>query len=380
MNQRFGPIGLVLLALSFALAPLSGATASAESGISPDLLTKPLDMMVDEAARASGAMVPAGDATASERALGLYQRGFFADARTAALEAIEAKDNAGAAMMLLAAMSENGLGTRRDDAEAVQWIERAAATGNAEARHALALRRLTGDGVAKNREAALVALRELARTRPEAAFDLAQLLLSEGESGEAPLLFAAEAGLPEAQYALGGLLMERASRNDGAAEERADALEWMVRAARSGLAEAQLELGLWLAEGRGTTADPRAAHGWIERAALAGLPLARNRLAHMHRVGIGTAADPVRAARWHALARLDGVRDGDLDRLVGGLSDQQRAEAFRGLPPRAVEAVTAEANDGGSEGAPRATPPANALPPARERLADGLPGVRLGAQ
>ena len=355
--------------LALALSAATTALAAEDAVVSVDLLSKPLDMMMEEAAKASGAAVPAEDASASDRALGLFQRGFFADARTAALEAITLKDGAGAAMMLLATMNEGGLGMARDDEKAVSWLRKAAEAGNAEARHALAVRRLTGDGVEVDRKGATAELRALATERPSAAFDLAQYLLANGEAeGERWLEVAAEAGVPEAQYALGGLLMTRGSEVEAADHERARAIDWMVRAARGGLAEAQLELGLWLVEGRATQADPEAAYRWIERAALSGLPLARNRLAHMHRVGIGTRADPVRAARWHALARLDGVADGTLDDLVATLDRAARGRAFQGLPAAAVEAVT------------RGAPAKPTLALARERAAEGLPGVRLGSQ
>ena len=364
MPIRFPIAAPVALAAGLAIASPAVAT---ENAVAPDLITKPLGMLIDEAAQRGGAVVPPSDASPVEVALGLFQRGFYADARTAALEAIEAGEGAGAAMMLLSTMSEAGLGTARDGDEALSWLDKAAKAGNAEARHALAVRQLTGEGVAPDRDGALATLRELADSRPEAAFDLAQLLLSEGDDeGERFLGIAADAGVPEAQYALGGLLMARGSQNGS--NEGADALEWMVRAARGGLAEAQMELGLWLAEGRGAKADPAAAHDWIERAALSGLPLARNRLAHMYRVGIGVPADPVLAARWHALARFDGVADGDLDALVATLGPEARRRAFRGLPTAAVAAVS-------TSPAPEA-----ALPSADERPAEGLPGVRLGAE
>ena len=263
---------------------------------------------------AAEAFPPAPDATEADRAFGLMQRGDWTAARAAAEPLAEAGDGAMAA--LLARIHGEGLGVARDTATAMTWLERAASSGDRTARHDLALLHLTGEGVARDEPRALGLLRGLAgEGHAAASYDLAQALLTgtrtaaERAEGERALRAAADAGLPQALYALARFL-------DGSAvdalgdDEAVEALTHLVAAARSGLPEAQLELGVWLLTGRAGTRDGDAARVWLERAARAGLRPAAERLASLDASRRATALEGARArapglpgVRWEAPSR-----------------------------------------------------------------------------
>ena len=340
--MRLPTLRLLLAGAAFCV-PASAVWAAPAEGASAEIapfLARPIDMMVDEAAALGEALeartlVPSPEASPAERAYGLFQRGLYVEAREAALPLAEAGDGAMAALM--ARLHAEGLGVTRDPDVSLAWLRRAAEGGDIAARHEMAIRAIEGRGVERDEDAAMTELRALADDgRAEAAYDLAQLLfvrpLGELRDGEAESLLrqAAVASIPDAQYTLARLLIER----DGMTAEATapEALEWLVEAARAGLAEAQLELGIWLVTGRAGQRDLGSAFGWIERAALAGVPLAKQRLARMHWQGLGTPGDRIAAARWHALARADGIGDAELDAMLAGLTPGELDEAMQGLP------------------------------------------------
>ena len=345
------------LAVTVALAwgaPAASATAAPEAeGGATDFvpsLTLPIDLLtqlpVPEPDTAPSPTPPASDASPAERAFSAFQRGLYVSARELATPLAEGGD--AAMQSLLGHLHAHGLGVKRDPKVALDWMLRAADSGDPGARHELAIRMIEGRGVAADREGGRLMLEELAgEGRHEAAHDLAQLLMSgEGDprtrrQGLDHLRQAAEAGMTEARYALALLLIEvegAATEGDtpDAREARREALRWMVAAARSGLSEAQLELGIWLVTGRAGRRDLEAAFLWIERAALGGSVLARNRLARMHWQGLGTAGNRVSAARWHMMAKMGGKGDAELDDMLTGLDEIERAQALDGLSPLAL--------------------------------------------
>ena len=324
---------------------------------------------------------PSPTASPAERAFSAFQRGLYVSARDLAAPLAETGD--GAMQSLMGHLYAHGLGVERDPKAALDWMLRAADSGDPGARHELAIRMIEGGGVARDREGGRLMLEELAAEgRHEAAHDLAQLLMS-GDGGPDArrdglnyLRQAAEAGMTEARYALALLLIEVEGaaiegQTPDAQKARREALRWMVAAARSGMSEAQLELGVWLVTGRAGRRDLEAAFGWIERAALGGSPLARNRLARMHWQGLGTDGDRVSAARWHMLAKLSGKGDDELDDMLTGLDEIERAQALDGLPPLALVLWPVRPDE--------ASPAARIERKRRARLADParsvLPGV-----
>jgi localization factor PodJL len=80
----------------------------------------------------------------------------------------------------------------------------------------------------------------------------------------------------------------------------------LAEAAANGLASAQFEMGVRLADGRGMAQDAQAARQWFEKAARQGLPPAQYRLGAMLERGVGGAKDVKRAQDLYTQAATQG--------------------------------------------------------------------------
>ncbi len=81
-----------------------------------------------------------------------------------------------------------------------------------------------------------------------------------------------------------------------------DAAPWVIAAANTGIAEAQVRLGRMLLSGEGMTKDERAAFAWFARAAEAGDIEAHNMLGRCYEGGWGVAQDFAKAAQHYGVA------------------------------------------------------------------------------
>jgi len=188
-------------------------------------------------------------------------------------------------MLRVANLRLQGKGVEKDEAKAVEWIDKAAKAGN-----------------------------------PSAAYEMASRL-SRAET-PAPLKFypyllaAANGDLPAAQNELGLLYV---SGNLGAADATA-AVAWLTRAAKNGLADAQSNLGAFYERGVGVPVNYSSAGELYSLAANQGHAAATSALARMTSQGIGTKKDIVKG--W-ALATL-AVERGDetAKAILGELSTE----------------------------------------------------------
>ena len=181
-------------------------------------------------------------------------------------------------------------------------------------------------------------------------------------------LRAASSGLAEAQVDVGLMYYH----GDGVDQDDAKALQWFRWAAEQGLAEGESNLGALYDLGRGVSQDYGEAVRWYRRAAEKGLADAQFNLGAMHEYGLGVARDPARAYALYASAAL-GFPPGRArhqaargrDRAAAYLSPDELTVA-RDLatrwrtPPEPVaeqvqavepEAASEIANDGGAPGA-----------------------------
>jgi TPR repeat protein len=128
------------------------------------------------------------------------------------------------------------------------------------------------------------------------------------------LLFrgAAEAGSPEAQYALATLYKE----GRGVAKDAREAARWMGTAAAADYTDAQVEYAIALFNGNGVGKDEAGAAALLLRAARKGSPIAQNRLAQVFASGRGLPADPVEAIKWHIVSKAGGASDLKLDEFM----------------------------------------------------------------
>ena len=132
---------------------------------------------------------------------------------------------------------------------------------------------------------------------------------------------AADAGSPEAQYALATLYKE----GNGVPKDPAAAAQLLGAAARSGNEAAQVEYAIVLFNGTGVAKYESAAAAMFRKAAQRGNAVAQNRLARILATGRGAPADPISATKWHTIAKAGGASDVWLENFLQTLKDSERA-------------------------------------------------------
>lgn len=266
----------------------------------------------------------------ADAAYGAFQRGLYVTALNLALPRAEAGDPA--AQTLAAEILSRGLGTKRNEAEAAKWYQRAAEQGVPEAQFQYALLLLDGRFIKKDPQGAYALMEAAAQAGNRLAqFNFAQILVDRepGSSGMAKAVDyyerAAGAGLADAQYAMAQIYANGAG---GKELDEVEARRWLILAARQNFDTAQLDLATWLVEGRGGPRNLEDGFAWMKRAAQGGNVAAQNRLAKLYWGGIGTEPDPIEAAAWYFLARRAGLIDQEMNDFLGGLTDEQQKQAL----------------------------------------------------
>jgi TPR repeat protein len=283
------------------------------------------------------APLPEADAPTSEastahpadRAYGAFQRGLY----LTAVKLAEPLANLGdpAAQTLLGEIYSRGLGVRQDEKVAARWYEAAAKAGSAEGQFRYALLLIDGKVVGQD----LAKARDLMKTAadagiPLAAYNYAQMLIQASPVGgfaEAKPYFetAARAGVADAQYAMSQVYTYGKGVS---APDLAKAREWLQAAALGGHDIAQIELGIWLINGKGGAANAADGARWLLKAAGRGNPIAMNRIAHLYKDGIGVAADKAEAAKWSVLAKRADNTDTSLDTFFRSLDEGAQKAAL----------------------------------------------------
>lgn len=265
----------------------------------------------------------------SNEAFGAFQRGLY----LSALRIAEPLANLGdaAAQTLLGEIHLRGLGVPQDEEEAARWFRVASDAGVPQAQFRYAMMLVEGNGVSADADAARLLMQKAADAgNPLAAFNYGQMLIRASPSGgfeEARSYFerAAEAGVADGQYALSQLY----AYGRGVSEASdTTARRWLHAAAVRGHDTAQVELGIWLINGRGGPSDASSGFRWLKGAAERGNAIAINRVAHLYRDGIGTGRDTAEAAKWAVLARRAGNADTALDSFLRSLPEDQQRRAL----------------------------------------------------
>ncbi len=207
---------------------------------------------------------PAAVRFRAQLARALAHAGKFGEARREAK--IAAAKGSTAAMVLMGAMSERGLGAPKNEAEALSWYRKAADFNDDRAIRLVMLSAGSGIGVAKDSPEAK-ALSDAMNNRMLgkmqgyfAARDPANEQLSQAEKGDA-----------RAQHNLASRL-ESERKYD-------EAIKWYVLAAEQGFGASQLNLAQMYAKGIGVKRDYAEAMKWYRKSAELGDGEARYRLA-----------------------------------------------------------------------------------------------------
>ena len=207
----------------------------------------------------------------------------------------------------LGQMLYQGIGTERDEEEAVRYWQQAAKLGNVNAQYALGkfwLDTRTGDV----HQAAAWLEKAADAGNTSAQYVLAKLYL-EGRLGEknaekAGELFqkAAEQGNGFAAYRLGKLYLE----GEDIPKDMAAAVRWLTEAAEQELPFAQYTLGCLYRKGEEIPRDMRKATAWLQKAALQGNEYAQYRLGSLYLLGEDVPQDLEEAVRWLELSADQG--------------------------------------------------------------------------
>ena len=119
------------------------------------------------------------------------------------------------------------------------------------------------------------------------------------------LRIAAQAGSPQAQYALGTLYKE----GRGVPKDQREAVRLFALASLGDETDAEVEYAIALFNGDGVERNQPLAARLFHKAALKGNPIAQDRLALILANGLGVKADPVEAAKWHLISKAAGETD-----------------------------------------------------------------------
>lgn len=265
-----------------------------------------------------------------------------------ALEFEELKRQAGEgrtiAQTYLAFRFLHGVGIPKDEAKAVYWFEKAAASGDPAAAFNLARLLKEGRVVVANPARALelfkIAVREGV---PGSRVELGEMLLTatgpERDFGEAALLFreAALLGNATAAYNLGVMH----ARGWGVAKDPAEALRWYERAAQGGEPNAQFNVAAAILANNKSAEQAGRLVSLLSQAAAQGVPAAMFTLGRLYEEGGTVPANDVTAIKWYRAAVANG-HEGAMSNLARmliqrGLGPESDAEAVRLLETAAAK-------------------------------------------
>jgi TPR repeat protein len=137
------------------------------------------------------------------------------------------------------------------------------------------------------------------------------------------LRIAADAGSPEAQYALATLYKD----GTGVPKDAEKAARLLQAASLAGNVDAEVELAIALFNGTGTAKNIPLAIFLLRDAAKRNNPVAQNRLARVLAGGQGVPVDKVEALKWHTIAKTAGKGDPELDQSLADISAEDKSKA-----------------------------------------------------
>ena len=273
---------------------------------------------------------PAPDDPNVDLVYGAYQRGQYKTAFDLATK--RAQDNGDPkAMTMLGELYANAMGVKRDYAKAADWYKRAADGGDREA-HVRA-----GDAAARRprrpgrprggRETAgLLGQARRTRRRPiiwRCSISTDRRCRRTSSAPRELLRIAADAGNPEAQYALATFYKE----GTGVPKDVEKSVRLLQAASLADNVDAEVEYAIALYNGTGTPKNEAAAVALLRKAAKQNSPIAQNRLAHVLVSGQGAPMDKIEGLKWHLVAKTAGKGDPMLDEALADLSPEDRAKA-----------------------------------------------------
>ena len=327
-NNQFALRAMMLGCISIASVQVGFAqnTQNTQSDISQEQIKS----RINDALGVKSTSEEKTTANKPDLAYGAFQRGLYLTAFKHALPRAKLGDPA--AQTLIAELYEKGLGIKHDPREAANWYKFAAQGGSREAQFSYALKLLEGKYVKKDKKQARALMKKSADAGHSVAqFNYGQIIVDERPTSrgfEIALGYyekAAAKGVADAYFAIAQIH----ARGVGAlGPDEKKARIFLIKAARNGVDNAQIELAIWLANGRGGEKDLKAALAWFKIAANSGNVIAQNRLARMLALGLGGEVQPKEAAKWYVLARRRGHKDAMLNDFFTSLDPKIRKQAL----------------------------------------------------
>ena len=207
----------------------------------------------------------------------------------------------------------SGFGVPKDYAKAMRWFQKGAAQGRASDEYSIGLLYETGSGVPKDDAEAMRWFQKAAAQGHGLA------------KQEIAKLQADQKGPPEARPAPGPSSETPATktsnapgRNDGSAEyaqgtaadarkDYAQSMQWYQKAAAKGNADAEFRIGTLYAFGRGVPEDDAEGLRWYKKAAAQGNVIAASNIGYFYEHGFGgVPKDDAEALRWYQKAAAQG--------------------------------------------------------------------------
>ncbi|WP_455477957.1 tetratricopeptide repeat protein [Bartonella sp. B10] len=287
-----------------------------------------------------------------DQAYDYYVQGYYLQAFHEALKRAEQNDPF--AQTLVAQIYMEGYAVAADGARAALWFGRAAKQGEPHAQLRYGLMLINGNFVEPNKDLGEKFIKQSAEAGvKEAYFYYGQLLLDkatqeqqilsgvflqnrENEAAEQALkwfLKGATLGDPESAFAAAKILSAGTLTRP---KDDKNARKLMEVAAKNKHVMAQILLAEWLVQGRGGEPDfQRAFHLFLTNAINMAIPAQIN-LARLYRDGIGTKGDIIMAAAWYMVAKQAKAHAPDLESMLEGMDETQletaRKEARKFLP------------------------------------------------
>lgn len=219
------------------------------------------------------------------------------------------------AMLQLAIAYLEGDGVEQSDQEAARWMTRAAELDEPNAQYSLGMFYGQGCGVERSFEKVRY---WMGRAEKNGDMDAPEIV--ENIKGVEEIQAAADAGDPEAQAKIAGILMSFHSP-----QNFRESLEYAKKAAEGGSLHGMYVLALAYQHGRGTEQDHKAAFHWYEKAAVAGYAPAQTNLACLYGRGDGVEQDEETAMQW--LRKAADQQDPDALRILSNAPKEPEEEA-----------------------------------------------------
>ena len=233
----------------------------------------------------------------------------------------KAEQGDAAAEATLAFMYAKGIGTEKNEEQAVYWYQKAAEQGHLNSQFNLGVIYAKGRGVEQDYARAFMWYQKAAEQGDVTAQATVAMMLMKGIGTDKNYKeafnwyhSAAEKGHLNSMFQLG----EMYGKGIGTHIDPEQAFHWYHKAAEDGHVNAQMNLGYMYGKGYGTGRDDTESYHWYRKAAESGHPTAQYNLGVIYSKGRGVSRNVEEARRWYQKAADQG--DANAERAITRLS------------------------------------------------------------